>query len=157
MPKRDLAKRLAFAAAYAELGNATQAARAAGVPAGSAHSMGYKWLRDPAIVEQVREAMNDRLKALGPVAIDVIRDILLSTQVSPQTRLAAARDILDRLGWIPPKRVEAQETVPHFAEEMSLAELEAVVSGLPGVRLDDASLRELATLDQCDNEDPLWK
>lgn len=99
MAKPDLAKRQAFACAYAEIGNATQAALRAGVPQSSAHSMGYRWLRYDRVVGMVKEAMDKRLKALGPVALDVVRDILLSDRVAPQTRLQAARDVLDRIGW----------------------------------------------------------
>jgi phage terminase small subunit len=58
MAKPDLAKRQAFACAYAELGNATQAALRAGVPQSSAHSMGYRWLRDDRVVGMVKEAMD---------------------------------------------------------------------------------------------------
>ena len=69
MAQADWQKRQQFAVSYAELGNATQAALQAGVPKPSAHSMGYRWLRDPAVVDLVRDAMNERLKALGPLAI----------------------------------------------------------------------------------------
>lgn len=125
MPKVNQDKRLAFASAYAECGNATQAALTAGVPRGSAHSMGYKWLRNSDVLALVREAMDDRLKALGPTAIQTIQDILLSDRVAPQTRLQAARDVLDRLGWVPPKRADI--VVPPVArplEKLTLDELE---------------------------------
>ena len=144
MAKPDLAKRQAFAVAYAELGNATQAALHAGVPQSSAHSMGYRWLRDDRVVAMIREAMDDRLKALGPLAIKVVKDIMLSEHASPQTRLQAARDVLDRLGWVPPRRAEIVPDGPPEVEEMSLAELEEFVSGQRGVRLDSASLELLA-------------
>lgn len=136
MAKIDTAKREAFARAYAYCGNASRAARQAGVPDQSAHSMGYKWLRDQRVVELVRDAMNDRLKALGPLAIGVVRDILLSEQVSAQTRLHAARDILDRLGWVPPRRVIQEERVQKSVKEMSRAELEELVGSMTGVDAD---------------------
>lgn len=132
MARADWAKREAFAQAYAEHGNASRAARQAGVPEQSAHSMGYRWLRDQRVVELVRDAMNDRLKALGPMAIGVVRDIMLSDQVSPQTRLHAARDILDRLGWVPPRRVILEERAEKSIEEMTRAELEYLVHGMNG-------------------------
>ena len=74
----------------------------------------------------------------------MIQDILLSEHASPQTRLQAARDILDRLGWVPPKRVLRCEDGERELEEMSLAELEVLASGHNGIRLDDLSLQELA-------------
>lgn len=129
MPKADLTKRRAFAEAYAQSGNATQAALLAGVPQGSAHSMGYRWLRNSDVVALVRQALDDRLKSLGPPAIQTIHNILLSDQVAPQTRLQAARDVLDRLGWVPPKRGEitsgrAEEQLEHLTRE----ELERIVA-----------------------------
>lgn len=137
MAKADWIKREALAQAYAEHGNASRAARQAGVPDQSAHSMGYKWLRDQRVVEMVRDAMNDRLKALGPLAIGVVRDIMLSEQVSAQTRLHAARDVLDRLGWVPPRRVIHEERTEKSVEEMTRAELEYLVAGLPGTDTDE--------------------
>ncbi len=110
--------------------------------------MGYKWLRDRRVVEMVRDAMNDRLKALGPLAIGVVRDIMLSDQVSAQTRLHAARDILDRLGWVPPRRVIHEDHAEKSVEEMTRAELEYLVAGLPGTNADD----EEAYLPDCERD-----
>lgn len=83
MAKVDWAKRTAFATAYAECGNATKSAQVAGVPKSSAHSMGYRWLRDPHVVQMIRDAMNDQLKSLGPVALRVIQDVLMSSTHRP--------------------------------------------------------------------------
>lgn len=128
MAVRDLEKRSAFASAYAECGNATKAALVAGVPKSSAHSMGYKWLRNDQVVGLVREAMYDRMRELGPLAVNVIKEVLLSEQASPQTRLQAARDILDRLGWVPPRRAEVVQGQVSELDRMSIEELEAIVS-----------------------------
>ena len=103
MAKPDLEKRAAFACAYAELGNATQAALSAGVPLSSAHSMGYRWLRA------------DRGVAM-----------------------------LDRLGWVPPRRAEAAEPTPLELHEMTISQLEEMTSGQRGMRLDQASLAMIA-------------
>ena len=149
MAKADWAKRAAFAEAYAELGNATQSALKAGVPQSSAHSMGYRWLRDPQVTDMIRNAMNDRLKALGPAAIQVIHDVLTSDLASPQLRLKAAKDVLDRLGWVPPKRLDAQpQETSKELEEYSLEELETMLTGNPYLRLDTASLEKLASQNQ---------
>ena len=144
MAKPDFQKRAAFACAYAELGNATQAALSAGVPQSSAHSMGYRWLRDDRVVIMIREAMDDRLKALGPLAIKVVKDIMLSEHASPQTRLQAARDVLDRLGWVPPRRAETVDPTPLELHEMTISQLEEMTSGQRGIRLDQASLAMIA-------------
>ncbi len=85
VPRADIEKRTEFALAYAELGNATQAALRAGVPRSSAHSMGYRWLRDDRVVAMIRDAIDERLKALGPLALRVIEDILRSESASPQS------------------------------------------------------------------------
>lgn len=145
MAKADWEKRAKFAEAYADSGNATQSALYAGVPQSSAHSMGYRWLRDPQVTEMVRDAMNDRLKALGPQAVRVVEQILLSEDAGLQLRLQAARDVLDRLGWVPPKRPEPVANAGVRAlEEYSLEELETLASGSPYFRLDDESLRRMA-------------
>ncbi|MCA0857824.1 terminase small subunit [Phaeobacter italicus] len=145
MAKPDWEKRARFAEAYADSGNATQAALSAGVPQSSAHSMGYRWLRDPQVTEMIRNAMNDRLKALGPQAVGVIEELLLSENVSPQLRLQAARDVLDRLGWVPPKRPDPiSEPAERELTELSRYELETLASGNPYIRLDDESLRAIA-------------
>ncbi|MEX5563578.1 terminase small subunit [Pseudophaeobacter sp. 1A16562] len=146
MAKPDWEKRARFAEAYADSGNATQAALSAGVPQSSAHSMGYRWLRDPQVTEMIRNAMNDRLKALGPQAVGVIKELLLSDNVSPQLRLQAARDVLDRLGWVPPKRPDPiREPAERELTELSRYELETLASGNPYVRLDDESLKMMAS------------
>lgn len=147
MARLDVAKRLEFANAYAELGNATQAAIRAGVPQSSAHSMGYRWLRDERVASMVRDAIDDRLKTLGPLAVGVLEELMVSNHVSPQTRLQAARDVLDRLGWVPPRRAERLPDEPEALEEMSLAQLHRLVSGQPGVKLDETSLVMVAEQD----------
>lgn len=145
MAKADWAKRQAFADAYARCGNATRPARSAGVPASSAHSMGYKWLRDVAVTEMVRAALNDQLKSLGPCAVAVIKDLMLSGSTPASVRLQAARDILDRLGWVPPKRPDpVQEPKERDLVELSRYELETLASGNPNVMLDDESLKAMA-------------
>lgn len=109
--------------------------------------MGYRWLRDDSVVAMIKEAMDERLKALGPIALDVVRDIPLSEHASPQTRLQAARDVLDRLGWMPPRGAERIEGEQGQLEEMTLQELEELASGRNGVCLDEQSLEQLASID----------
>ncbi|TLP66942.1 hypothetical protein FEE96_06200 [Parasedimentitalea maritima] len=144
MAKADYAKRHAFATAYAELGNASKAARFAGVPSTSAHSMGYKWLRDPHVASMIKEALDERLKSLSPTALQVIEQLMVCEMTPPHTRLQAARDVLDRLGWIPPKRQDAvMPTEQKDITELTRAELEALASGDPYIRLDDDALEFL--------------
>lgn len=128
MPAVDWDKRSAFAKEYAISGNGTQAAIVAGVPATSAHAVAYKWLRNTDILALIREEIDSRLRDLGPVAVDVMRQIMLDPDVPANTRLTAARDMLDRLGWVPPRRSEAAHLTTVMAlEEMTDSELIAVI------------------------------
>ena len=104
MASADWAKRQAFAKEYAVSGNGTHAAIAAGVPASSAHAVAYKWLRNPEIIVLIRKEIDSRMRGLAPVAIEVIQAIMIDPKTPANTRLNAARDILDRLGWVPPKK-----------------------------------------------------
>ena len=145
MAQADWVKRRAFAQAYAVGGNATQSALQAGVPKPSAHSMGYRWLRDPEVVALIREELNAEVRSLGPLAVSVLRELLLCDRTPASTRLQAARDVLDRLGWVPPKRQEmVDEGAGRALVEMSIEELEVFVSGDKRVRLDLPSLERLA-------------
>ena len=129
MPAPDWEKRTAFAKEYAASSNGTQAAIAAGVPAPSAHAMAYKWLRNTEVLALIRHELDARLRDLGPVALDVLRDLMADASVSPQTRLTAARDVLDRLGWVPPRRADAMPLhSPKTVELMSVEELKAIVA-----------------------------
>lgn len=129
MPAADWDKRTAFAKEYAASSNGRKAAIAAGVPVKSAHAVAYKWLRNTEVLALIREELDARLRDLGPVALDVLRDLMADPAVSSQTRLTAARDVLDRLGWVPPRRAEAMPLqASRSIEEMSVAELRAIVA-----------------------------
>lgn len=134
MPAADWEKRSVFARTYAACGNGTQAAIAAGVPETSAAVMAHRWLRNTEIVALVRDELDTRLRDLGPVAVDVVRQIMLDPAASPQTRLTAARDILDRLGWVPPRRAEVSlyQALPSAIDELSREELMAIAYGGTG-------------------------
>ena len=148
MARADWAKRRAFARAYADRGNATQSALRAGVPRSSAHSMGYRWLRDREVVALIREELDGEVRFLRPLAVSVLRQLLLCDRTPASTRLQAARDVLDRLGWVPPKRQDpVEEGGGRELTEMSLEELEVYVSGDRRVRLDTPSLVQLVEAD----------
>jgi phage terminase small subunit len=129
MPATDHEKRQQFATAYVLSGNGTQAAIAAGVPAGSAATMASKWLRNPAVAVMVRQAMDLQLRHLAPVALNVIREMIEDPETPPAIRLTACRDVLDRAAFTPPKRVEARVEVETAAiEHLSRAQLEELVA-----------------------------
>lgn len=104
MASADWEKRQAFAKEYAISGNGTQSAISAGVPASSAHAVAYKWLRNPDIIVLIRKEIDSRMRGLAPVAVEVIHAIMIDPKTPANTRLNAARDILDRLGWVSPKK-----------------------------------------------------
>lgn len=125
----DWNKRRIFIREYSKLGNATEAARRAGVPAMSAHAVAYKWLRNPEIVALLKEELDAHIRELGPLAVSVIKEIMLDPGASPQTRLTAARDMLDRLGWVPPKRAEIapMASAQRSPESLTREELEEII------------------------------
>ncbi len=93
----------------------------------------------------VRVVLNDQLKSLGPSAVSVIKDLMMSETAPASVRLQAARDILDRLGWVPPKRPDpVQQAKERDLVELSRYELETLASGNPNVMLDDETLKAMA-------------
>jgi phage terminase small subunit len=129
VPTADISKRRAFAQHYAVHGNASAAARAAGVPESSAHSMGYKWLRNNEVTRFIREEIDSQLRELGPVAIGVLKGLMADETAPASTRLGAARDVMDRLGWVPPKRSEIKfDAGERTADDLTTAELEQIIA-----------------------------
>ncbi len=132
MPVLDLAKRERFIEAYARHGNATQAAREAGVPAKGARVTAYRWLRDPRVAQAVRSEIDRVIADYGPVAVKVLADLMQDPDVPPQVRAGCARDLLDRAGHIPPKRVDVSfDWAAKPLEKMTRQELEAIAAGGP--------------------------
>jgi hypothetical protein len=132
----DIDKRRAFAAHYATSGNATAAARAAGVPPSSAHSMGYKWLRSTDVVSMIREHQNGVLKELAGPALAVLQLLLTRDGVSDAIRLAAAREVLDRAGFSKAKRQEQQQSANRLPNLQNYTREELEVLANMGVSLD---------------------
>lgn len=132
MPALDVTKRERFIEAYVRHGNATQAAREAGVPAKGARVTAYRWLRDPRVAEAVRNEVDRVIADYGPMAVRVLADLMQDADAPPQVRAACARDLLDRAGHIPPKRVDvAFDWATKPFEQMTRAELERIAAGCP--------------------------
>ena len=141
MPALDLNKRRRFVNEYAISGNGAEAARRAGVPERSAHAMAYKWLRNPDIIALLRDELDAQIRELGPLAVSVIKEIMLDPNASPQTRLTAARDMLDRLGWVPPKRAEmAPEITQKPVDRLTREELEEIIRRGEQAEREDAEM-----------------
>lgn len=132
MPVLDVAKRERFIEAYVRHGNATQAAREAGVPAKGARVTAYRWLRDPRVAQAVRSEIDRVIADYGPMAVKVLADLMRDPEVPSQVRAGCARDLLDRAGHIPPKRVDVSfDWATKPLEKMTRAELEALAAGSP--------------------------
>jgi len=77
----------------------------------------------------LREEVDSNLRALAPLAVATLRDLLSNSDVPPSVRLGAARDALDRLGLMPPKRIDPViELEEKDVTEMTRAELELWVA-----------------------------
>ena len=131
MAALDLAKREAFAQGYLRCGNATQAAITAGCAPRSAHVTAHRWLRNPTVLALLRDEINLYLRDLAPGALKALRHLVECPDTPPQTRLAAARDILDRVGFVAPKRAELAVTIANKSlNELSREELERIAGGI---------------------------
>ncbi len=125
MAVADQEKRAAFAREFVTCGNATKAARLAGVPAVSAATIGSRWKSDPSVISMIQEEAARALKELAPMALQAVRHLIQSPDTPASVRLAAARDVLDRIGHVPPKRAEIKvEAVNGDLHKMSREELE---------------------------------
>jgi hypothetical protein len=132
MPALDVEKRERFIEAYVRHGNAAQAARDAGVPSKGARVTAHRWLRDPRVAQSVRQEVDRVIADYGPMAVKVLADLMLDPDVPPQVRAGCARDLLDRAGHIPPKRMDVSfDWAAKPLDRMTRAELEALAAGGP--------------------------
>jgi hypothetical protein len=70
---------------------------------GDRQSLATEWRRiGPAAGKQIDLYLRD----LIPGALNALRQLVESKETPPATRLAAVKDILDRVGFVPPKRPE---------------------------------------------------
>ena len=102
----DVAKRQAFVRHYVVSGNATRAAIAVGCSPKLASVTASRWLRNGDVLALLRKQIDLYLRDLIPGALNALRQLVESKETPPATRLAAVKDILDRVGFVPPKRPE---------------------------------------------------
>ncbi len=77
----------------------------------------------------LRDEIDLYLRDLAPTALKALRHLVECRETPPQTRLSAARDILDRVGFVAPKRSELAVTVTEKSiSELSRAELERIAA-----------------------------
>ena len=106
-------------------GNATQAAKAAGVSDVSASTVGYR-LKNR-LTKEIDKAQREALKGYAPKAITQIQN-LAENAVSENVRLSANRDLLDRAGYKPVERSEVTEVTD--ISNMSTDEIQAELDSL---------------------------
>lgn len=88
-----------FVTAYIDNGrNARQAAIASGTSPASAAQMGYRNIRNPVILEAIRVAAGDGIKARLPELIEAMVELVLDPKVSAVARVSAFRELADRGG-----------------------------------------------------------
>ena len=84
----------------------------------------------PAMQDHLRQLMVDQLTAMAPAAVEVLANLMDDENASPKIRLEAAKAILDRAGFVPPKAPEAPAVGEKALHEMSRDELAARVHQL---------------------------
>lgn len=99
-------KQLSFVALYvANNGKGTAAAKGAGYAAASAHVEAHRLLQMPKIIKAIAELSILRLGAELPASIGTVAR-LRDKAKSEYVQLAAAQDVLDRVGVAAPKKVQ---------------------------------------------------
>ena len=114
----DVAKRQAFVRHYVVSGNATRAAIAVGCSPKLASVTASRWLRNGDVLALLRKQIDLHLRDLVPGALNALRQLVESKETPPATRLAAVKDILDRVGFVPPKRPELSVQVEERSAEI---------------------------------------
>jgi hypothetical protein len=78
----------------------------------------------------LRELMVDKVALMAPAALTVLGDLMDDEESSAKIRLDAAKTILDRAGFVPPKASEAPTVGAKPLHEMTRDELAARVHQL---------------------------
>lgn len=106
----------AFVEAYAQCGNAAQAARAAGYAEKHAKGAGYRLLKIENVKEALAVALRDQAINCGPAAIAVLKELL--TSENERIKLTAAQDLADRSGLKAVQKNEIEISDRRTAEEI---------------------------------------
>ncbi len=86
----------------------------------------------PAMQAYLRQLMVDKLATSAPAAISVLSGLMDDEEASSKIRLDAARSILDRAGFVPPKASDAPTVGEKSLHEMTRTELADRVQQLQG-------------------------
>jgi hypothetical protein len=116
----------AFVASYAQFGDLALAVAAAGV----VPETGRRWLRQPEILFAIHVETVKRLQSSAPIAAQVLEEIFKDASVSARVRVDAAKAVLDRAGYAPPKAAAPAHGRQVTLTEMSIEELRALADTL---------------------------
>lgn len=107
-------------------------------------------LQSPHVTRAVERRMRSVLvNDAAPLALRVLQEVAANAEVHPAIRRAAARDLLDRAGYVPPKAA-SQELADKSIATMSADELAALVNKMEGelaARAKDVSAPDGAPID----------
>jgi hypothetical protein len=84
----------------------------------------------PAMQDHLRQLMVDKVAVMAPAAVNVLSGLLDDEDATAKIRLDAAKTILDRAGFVPPKASEAPTVGEKALYEMTRDELAARVHQL---------------------------
>ena len=123
-------KQSLFVEAFVESGDAHQAALSAGYAAATARTAGTEILGVRHIAQAVALAVRERLVASAPMALRVIEMLMNNESISPKVRLDAAKALLDRAGYVPPRPRNETNAGEKLLHEMSVDELREMAAKL---------------------------
>ena len=86
----------------------------------------------PAMQAHLRQLMVDKLATMAPAVVNVLSGLMDDVDASPKIRLDAAKTILDRAGFVPPKAPDAPSVGEKSLHEMNGSELAERVRQLQG-------------------------
>lgn len=120
---------LHFTSTPGAIGNASEAARRAGYSEKSAGEIGRQLLDKPHVMAAIEDANRRQISSTAATkATDLLVSFVEDETVSARVRLEAAKTILDRAGYIPPKAAAPAEDEHKPMSEMTLEELDAIIA-----------------------------
>lgn len=114
-----------------------QAAIASGYAPATAKDVGGQIRRQPAIIAAIQVEVAKRLAIGSAVSLKVLEDIRDNSK-DERLRVACAKDLLNRAGFIAPKATEASRGADKPLNDMSTTELRALADKLEGELADRA-------------------
>ena len=120
---------VAFTSDPGAIGNASEAARRAGYSEKSARELGRQLLDKPHVLEAIHDANRRQISGVMATKATALLERVVDDEAQPmKLRVDAAKTILDRAGYVPPKAAEHETPGDRKpVAEMTEAELEAFI------------------------------